>query len=298
MASILFKYTIFLLNLLLFSQARLENKSKILVLSCSKLLNQKFKDQPKSEDFTKMMLSCFIKISQDQAQKISDRKESDSLPLKPEEINELFNIDNLKGIPEEEIKSNSELMNKFIQEIEESEKNIRRLVDMDNENLADNKDNIANEDIKDNNDNDRDNNANNENNNDNGDEIKDDDDDNEMDSNYYGDDDYMNDYNYESTIKEISTKESGNKVKFDFDLNIGTDKSRLNKMFAVYVLYNGIYHKIGKEQYITNPEVLAYRTVKRNDHGKQRSLHFYRLLGNYDYFDCNIWKRLRRYSDS
>ena len=136
MASILFKYTIFLLNLLLFSQARLENKSKILVLSCSKLLNQKFKDQPKSEDFTKMMLSCFIKISQDQAQKISDRKESDSLPLKPEEINELFNIDNLKGIPEEEIKSNSELMNKFIQEIEDSEKNIRRLVDMDNDNLA------------------------------------------------------------------------------------------------------------------------------------------------------------------
>ena len=190
MASILFKYTIFLLNLLLFSKAQLENKSKILVLSCSKLLNQKFKDQPKSEDFTKMMLSCFIKISQDQAQKISDRKESDSLPLKPEEINELFNIDNLKGIPEEEIKSNSELMNKFIQEIEDSEKNIRRLVDMDNDNLADNKDNIANEDIKDNKDNDRDNNANNENNNDNGDEIKDDDDDNEMDSNYYGDDDY------------------------------------------------------------------------------------------------------------
>ena len=198
MASILYKYTIFLLNLLLFSQAQLENKSKILVLSCSKLLNQKFKDQPKSEDFTKMMLSCFIKISQDQAQKISDRKESDSLPLKPEEINELFNIDNLKGIPEEEIKSNSELMNKFIQEIEDSEKNIRRLVDMDNDNLADNKDNIANEDVKDNNDNDRDNNANNENNNDNGDEIKDDDDDNEMDSNYYGDDDYMNDYNYEN----------------------------------------------------------------------------------------------------
>ncbi len=95
-------------------------------------------------------------------------------------------------------------------------------------------------------------------------------------------DEFPDEINDLSTIKEISTKESGNKVKFDFDLNIGTDKSRLNKMFAVYVLYNGIYHKIGKEQYITNPEVLAYRTVKRNDHGKKGILPAVHLLNSND----------------
>ena len=134
----IFKYTILLISILLSSQSELKARSKMMVLSCSKLLNQNQKEKSLPETFSKKMLSCFIKISQEQAQKIFYAKE-DSIPLKSEEIKELLNINNLKDFSEEKLKYNKDLLNKFLKEIESQNK--RNLEEVDNAEKEANKDN-------------------------------------------------------------------------------------------------------------------------------------------------------------
>ena len=141
----IFKFTILLISFFLFSQSQLESRSKMMALSCSKLLNQNQKEKSLPETFSKKMLSCFIKISQEQAQKIFYEKE-DSIPLKSEEIKELLNINNLKDFSEEKLKYNKDLLNKFLKEIESQNK--RNLEEVDNAEKEANKDNSG-EDNKD-----------------------------------------------------------------------------------------------------------------------------------------------------
>ena len=133
----IFKYTILLISILLSSQSELKARSKMMVLSCSKLLNQNQKEKSLPETFSKKMLSCFIKISQEQAQKIFYAKE-DSIPLKSEEIKELLNINNLKDFSEEKLKYNQDLLNNFLKEIESQNK--RNLEEVDNAEKEANKD--------------------------------------------------------------------------------------------------------------------------------------------------------------
>jgi len=178
------KYTIILINILLFSQTELETRTKMMVLSCSKLLNQKYKEKPEPEITSKIMLSCFIKITQSQSQKICYADEKDPIPLKSEEINELLDINNLKSISEEEKKVKSDLMNKFIEEIEKPEP--RKLV-QDNAEKDVNKDEIIDDNKADNQDD-----INVKDDNEDGDDDNDNDfNDPDYDPNYYGDD--MND---------------------------------------------------------------------------------------------------------
>ena len=180
------KYTIILINILLFSQTQLEPRSKMMVLSCSKLLNQKYKEKPEPEIFSKIMLSCFIKTTQVQSQKIFYAEEEDLIPLEAEEINELLDINNLKEISEEEKKAKSDLMNKFIEEIEKPEP--RKLVE-DNAEKEVNKDKIIEDNNVDNKDDIKvnDDSETGDDDNDNDNEFNDD----YGDPNYYGDD--MND---------------------------------------------------------------------------------------------------------
>ena len=176
----IFKYTILLISILLSSQSELKARSKMMVLSCSKLLNQNQKEKSLPETFSKKMLSCFIKISQEQAQKILYEKE-DSMPLKLDEINELFNINNLKDFSEEKLKYNKDLLNKFLKEIESQ--NTRNLEEVDNAEKEANKDNSGDDNKDDININDDAENG--DDNNDNDNEFNDMDND---DPNYYGED--------------------------------------------------------------------------------------------------------------
>ena len=134
----IFKYILILINILLFSQSEIEARSKMMVLSCSKLLNQKHLEKSETETISKMMLSCFMKITQDEAQKIFNAKE-DSIPLKSEEIEELLNTNNLKDFSKEKIKFNKDLLDKFLKEIGHS--SVRNLEEVDNTEKEANKDN-------------------------------------------------------------------------------------------------------------------------------------------------------------
>ena len=224
---VLLKYTIILLNLLLFSQAQLETTSKLQVLACSKILNQKFKEKPESEILSKMMLSCFMKISQSQAQKIFNSLEKGSFPLKQEEIDELIDTKNLEENSEEELKYKSSLLNKYIQEIESPKDNIRKLEELDNNATeADNdvKDPINNEETKNSDD------LNDIDNNDMDDGMGD-----FNDTNYYGDDDmnyeggmydddYYDDY-YDDDYWRNGNYDYGNMSDEDYSKMYGNDYS-------------------------------------------------------------------------
>ena len=167
------KYVLIVLNILLYSQTELEAPSKEFAQSCSKLLKEKYPEKPDPEIFTKMMLSCFIKITQSQSEKISN-----SRPLDNEEIDLLFDMDYLNQKSEEELKQKTDLMNKFLKEIQNPKHNLRKLVDVDDDIMDQNPDKDLNATIDDD---------------DNKEDDDDDDDDfNDVDyndTNYYGDDD-------------------------------------------------------------------------------------------------------------
>ena len=173
------KYVLIVLNILLYSQTELEAPSKEFAQSCSKLLKEKYPEKPDSEIFTKMMLSCFIKITQSQSEKISN-----SRPLDDEEIDLLFDMDYLNQKSEEELKQKTDLMNKFLKEIQNPKHNLRKLVDVDDDIMDQNPDKDLNATIDDD---------------DNKEDDDDDDDDfNDVDyndTNYYGDDDDDEDMN-------------------------------------------------------------------------------------------------------
>ena len=171
------KYVLIVLNILLYSQTELEAPSKEFAQSCSKLLKEKYPEKPDPEIFTKMMLSCFIKITQSQSEKISN-----SRPLEDEEIDLLFDMDYLNQKSEEELKQKTDLMNKFLKEIQNPKHNLRKLVDVDDDIMDQNPDKDLNATIDD-------------------DDNKEDDDDDDFndvdynDTNYYGDDDDDEDMN-------------------------------------------------------------------------------------------------------
>ena len=173
------KYVLIVLNILLYSQTELEAPTKEFAQSCSKLLKEKYPEKPDPEIFTKMMLSCFIKITQSQSEKISN-----SRPLDDEEIDLLFDMDYLNQKSEEELKQKTDLMNKFLKEIQNPKHNLRKLVDVDDDIMDQNPDKDLNATIDDD---------------DNKEDDDDDDDDfNDMDyndTNYYGDDDDDEDMN-------------------------------------------------------------------------------------------------------
>ena len=229
----IFKYTILLISILLSSQSELKARSKMMVLSCSKLLNQNQKEKSLPETFSKKMLSCFIKISQEQAQKIFYAKE-DSIPLKSEEIKELLNINNLKDFSEEKLKYNKDLLNKFLKEIESQ--NTRNLEEVDNAEKEANKDNSGddnkddiniNDDAEngdDNNDNDNDNEFNDMDNDDPNDYGEDMDNEDMYDGRYDDYDDYYDDYygygNYSGenyTDDDYSNNYNDNQEYYDDD---------------------------------------------------------------------------------
>ena len=173
------KYVLIVLNILLYSQTELEAPSKEFAQSCSKLLKEKYPEKPDPQIFTKMMLSCFIKITQSQSEKISN-----SRPLDDEEIDLLFDMDYLNQKSEEELKQKTDLMNKFLKEIQNPKHNLRKLVDVDDDIMDQNPDKDLNATIDDD---------------DNKEDDDDDDDDfNDVDyndTNYYGDDDDDEDMN-------------------------------------------------------------------------------------------------------
>lgn len=240
------KYVLIVLNILLYSQTELEAPSKEFAQSCSKLLKEKYPEKPDHEIFTKMMLSCFIKITQSQSEKISN-----SRPLDDEEIDLLFDMDYLNQKSEEELKQKTDLMNKFLKEIQNPKHNLRKLVDVDDDIMDQNPDKDLNATIDDD---------------DNKEDDDDDDDDfNDVDyndTNYYGDDDdddedmndtemyddyykdYYDDDYYDDEYWKNGNYDFGNMSDEDYEKMYGGDNNDYN--------YNYNENQSYKEMFMEN----------------------------------------------
>ncbi len=67
--------------------------------------------------------------------------------------------------------------------------------------------------------------------------------------------------------KVVATTGLAGSATFTFPLNFYAADSNLSKKFLVAVKTGGHMSQVSDEHYITNPEAIATKTVKRNDHG-------------------------------
>ena len=108
------KLTLFLLiNLLIIIYCESDNESILRAFSCITMLTHKFKDQkPKPSAFSPLMLTCFIKIKDEEMKKIISNIESRDNQLTLKEIEDLTDLNYLKNVSKEEmIKKSKELEN-------------------------------------------------------------------------------------------------------------------------------------------------------------------------------------------
>ena len=112
-------FTILLLNLLLLVQSQIDDLIAIKALSCVNIVTQKYKkgeDEPNA--YSPIVLACFIKITDEQAQRVISSLEEGTNPLDQEEIEDLTNVNSLSKFPKEEIDEKVELLENTIREFQ------------------------------------------------------------------------------------------------------------------------------------------------------------------------------------
>ena len=112
---------LFLLNIIILTKCFFFNDEVgMKVFSCMNVMDKKFKKgerQPKV--LSPMMLTCFIRITNYQAQRVLSDFERGINSFEPEEINDLTNVEYLKKFSEKELKKKSAQLEKVITEFEE-----------------------------------------------------------------------------------------------------------------------------------------------------------------------------------
>ena len=100
-------------QILVFIVCELDDESILRAFSCITMLTQKFQNQkPEPSVFSPLMLTCFIKIKEEELQKILSNIESGKNVLTSKEIEDLTDLNYLKNVPKEEmIEKSKELEN-------------------------------------------------------------------------------------------------------------------------------------------------------------------------------------------
>ena len=100
-------------QILIFIVCELDDESILRAFSCITMLTQKFQNQkPEPSVFSPLMLTCFIKIKEEELQKILSNIESGKNVLTSKEIEDLTDLNYLKNVPKEEmIEKSKELEN-------------------------------------------------------------------------------------------------------------------------------------------------------------------------------------------
>ena len=121
-------FPIYILNLLLFVQTQFEDESALKALSCVSIVTQKYKvgeEEPTS--YSPIVLSCYIKITEEQARKVLAGIEEGIDALEPYEIDELTDVDSLRDIPQDEIKQKSEELENTIKEFQKLDEDFSKM---------------------------------------------------------------------------------------------------------------------------------------------------------------------------
>ena len=124
----LFFLIIIILNLFLSTNNQLDELTAIKAISCVSIVTTKFKkgeDEP--NHYSPIVLACFMKITDDQAQRVLTGIEEGEIPLEPYEIDELTNVDKLKEYSQEEVERNAELLESTIKEFQKMDEDLDNL---------------------------------------------------------------------------------------------------------------------------------------------------------------------------
>ena len=122
---------ILLFNLLLSVKSELDEDTYIKTLAFMSIITERYKHGGEGQEepniYSPTMLSCFIKISPDQAQEILSNMDQGASNLEPEEIYELTNTDILKELSQEELNINSKELENAINEFQKMDEENGRL---------------------------------------------------------------------------------------------------------------------------------------------------------------------------
>ena len=123
---------IILFIFLKFISCELEDDSMLRAFSCLSIINKKFngnEDAP-SKSYSPYMLSCFIKITNDQMKTIfsgiEEGKEDLNL-LNDDEIEQLTDVDSLQDMPEKDLKKYTANLEKTMKKFEKMDKEIEKM---------------------------------------------------------------------------------------------------------------------------------------------------------------------------
>ena len=131
-----FKWIFFLITILkslIFSIEQINENSALKALSCVTLVTAEFHNKKEEPSvYSPYVLSCFMKIKEEQAQDILSNLD-EGINLTKEEIDELIDINSLKNFSEDEVKRKSEELEYTMQEFKKLDEEYNK----ENENYDD-----------------------------------------------------------------------------------------------------------------------------------------------------------------
>ena len=127
--STLLQILLILLNSFIFIQSQVDEDTSMRALSCISVINHKNKEKEGVEPsvYSPEMLSCFMKISNDQTDRILSNLESGVIPLDDEEIDELTDAESLKDYSSEEIRQKTDELENAIKEFKKFDEDFSKL---------------------------------------------------------------------------------------------------------------------------------------------------------------------------
>ena len=125
--SLFFLITV-ILNLFLSINNQFNEQTAIKAISCVSIVTTKFKkDEDQPNHYSPIVLACFMKITDDQAQRVLSGIEEGEIPLEPYEIDELTDVNKLKEYPQEEVERNAEILENTIKEFQKMDEDLDNL---------------------------------------------------------------------------------------------------------------------------------------------------------------------------
>ena len=102
------------------SQPLVNEEMGMKAFSCVTVINNKFKElqKPDSNLYSPAMLACYMKITEEQVNRILDTLETNEVALTDDEMNELTNTESIRGLPEETLKEKSRELEAVINDFE------------------------------------------------------------------------------------------------------------------------------------------------------------------------------------
>ena len=123
-----------LLNIFLLINSFVDEGTSMKVFACLNIIEKKFPggEENKPSIYSPVMLACFIKITDDQRDKILNQFGQGTISLNDDEIDDLTNVESLKYIPENQLSEKSILLEQIIKEFQQFDEDLTKMKDSKN----------------------------------------------------------------------------------------------------------------------------------------------------------------------